>query len=398
MNSLERELFLKTLAAGSKIDEKEYHQLTVWLENAPEKEVELFFRKYAIAFEESPCPVEIDLNLEFRIEKALDNSVNLIDRNQIQINMIKRNYLWKAAAAALIISIFGVAAHFYLITPKQKTLAKSQAYLKSEILPGVNKAVLSLSDGSIVVLDDVNSGQVASQGGIKITKLANGQLLYRKINELLPEVVYNTLTTPRGGQYSIILPDGSKVWLNAASSIRYPTFFSDSERRVELTGEAYFEIAHNAKKPFKVTFNGLEVKVLGTHFNINSYKEEKTSNTTLIEGSVSLSKGDANVILKSGDQAQVGNSDKITVIDNVDVHNVLAWKNGYFSFDKSDLKLILRQISRWYDVDISFEGESPKRVFSGKINRNSNISDVLKILNECKVNFRIEGRKLIVMG
>jgi ferric-dicitrate binding protein FerR (iron transport regulator) len=142
----------------------------------------------------------------------------------------------------------------------------------------------------------------------------------------------------------------------------------------------------------------LEVKVLGTHFNINSYKEEITSNTTLIEGSVSLSKGDANVILKSGDQAQVGNSDKITVIDNVDVHNVLAWKNGYFSFDKSDLKLILRQISRWYDVDISFEGESPKRVFSGKINRNSNISDVLKILNECKVNFRIEGRKLIVMG
>ena len=247
-------------------------------------------------------------------------------------------------------------------------------------------------------MDDDNIGQVASQGGIKITKLANGQLLYRKINELLPEVVYNTLTTPRGGQYTIILPDGSQVWLNAASSIRYPTFFSDSERRVELTGEAYFEIAHNAKKPFKVTSNGLEVKVLGTHFNINSYKEEKSINTTLIEGSIIVSKGDANVILKSGDQAQIGNSDKITVIDNVNVDNILAWKNGYFSFDKSDLKLIGRQISRWYDVDISFEGESPKRVFSGKINRNSNISDVLKILNECKVNFRFEGRKLIVMG
>ena len=306
MHSFKSELFLKKLAAGSKIDENEYHQLTIWLENAPEKEVEIFFREYATAFEQSPCPVEIDLNLEFRIEKALDNSLNLIDRNQIQINMIKRNYFWKAAAAALIISVFGVAAHYYLITPKPKTVAKSQVHLKSEIVPGVNKAVLTLSDGSNIVLDDDNIGQVASQGGIKITKLANGQLLYRKINELLPEVVYNTLTTPRGGQYTIILPDGSQVWLNAASSIRYPTFFSDSERRVELTGEAYFEIAHNAKKPFKVTFNGLEVKVLGTHFNINSYNDEKTSNTTLIEGSVSLSKGDANVILKSGDQAQVG--------------------------------------------------------------------------------------------
>ena len=397
MHSFKSELFLKKLAAGSKIDENEYHQLTIWLENAPEKEVEIFFREYATAFEQSPCPVEIDLNLEFKIEKALDNSENLIDRCQIQ-NSIIRNYFWKAAAAALIISIFGVAAHYYLITPKQKTLAKSQVHLKSEIVPGVNKAVLTLSDGSNVILDDVNNVQVASQGGMQITKLANGQLLYKKISELHTKVVYNTLTTPRGGQYTIILPDGSQVWLNAASSITYPTFFSDSERRVELTGEAYFEIAHNAKKPFKVTFNGLEVKVLGTHFNINSYKEEKTSNTTLIEGSVSISKGDANVILKSGDQAQVGNSDKITVIDNVDVNNILAWKNGYFSFDKSDLKLIMRQISRWYDVDISFEGELPKRVFYGKINRNSNISDVLKILHECKVDFRFEGRKLIVLG
>ena len=305
MHSFKSELFLKKLAAGSKIDENEYHQLTIWLENAPEKEVEIFFREYATAFEQSPRPVEIDLNLEFRIEKALDNSENLIDRCQIQ-NSIIRNYFWKAAAAALIISIFGVAAHYYLITPKQKTLAKSQVHLKSEIVPGVNKAVLTLSDGSNVILDDVNNVQVASQGGMQITKLANGQLLYKKISELNTKVVYNTLTTPRGGQYTIILPDGSQVWLNAASSITYPTFFSDSERRVELTGEAYFEIAHNAKKPFKVTFNGLEVKVLGTHFNINSYNDEKTSNTTLIEGSVSLSKGDVNVILKSGDQAQVG--------------------------------------------------------------------------------------------
>ena len=260
----------------------------------------------------------------------------------------------------------------------------------------VNKAILTLSDGSTIILDDAKNGQVAQQGGTQIAKLANGQLVYNALDGKPAEVVFNTLTTPRGGQFKLTLPDGSEVWLNASSSIKYPTAFIGNERKVEISGEAYFEIVHNAAKPFKVSVNGMEVKVLGTHFNINAYNDEASVKTTLLEGSISLTKADAATTLKPGQQAQLGNGGNIKVIDNVDIDQVVAWKNGYFSFNRADLQTVMRQIARWYDVDISYEGKIPERQFGGKIDRNSNASEVLKILEESKVHFRIEEKKIIV--
>ena len=241
------------------------------------------------------------------------------------------------------------------------------------------------------------NGQVAKQGGAQIEKLTNGQLVYTPLINKSDKVVFNTLATPRGGQFKLSLPDGSEVWLNAVSSIRYPTAFIGNERKVEITGEAYFEIAHDAAKPFKVIVNGTEVKVLGTHFNINAYNDEATVKTTLLEGIVSLSNAASAVVtLKPGQQAQIGNSRDIKVINNVDIDQEVAWKNGYFSFYKADLQTVMRQIGRWYDLEILYEGKIPERQFGGKIDRNSNATEVLKILEESKVHFRIEDGKIVV--
>ena len=287
--------------------------------------------------------------------------------------------------------------YFSLRSSEQSALAVvPEKKVENDVLPGGNKAILTLSDGYVISLDDAKNGQLAQQGNVQIAKLGNGQVAYSVIEGKQSEVVFNTLTTPRGGQFRLTLPDGSQVWLNSASSVKYPTAFIDRQRKVEISGEAYFEIAHNPSKPFIVSVNGMNVKVLGTHFNINAYDDEASVKTTLLEGSVSLNKADVVATLTPGQQAQLGNSGKIKVIDNVDIDQVVAWKNGYFSFNRADLQTVMRQIARWYDVDISYEGKIPERQFGGKIDRNSNASEVLKILRETKVNFRIEGKKIIV--
>jgi len=270
---------------------------------------------------------------------------------------------------------------------------------QNDFLPGKNTAILTLADGSTIVLDSAKNGALTSQGNTKVIKLNNGQLAYSS-SGATNEVLYNTMSTPRGGQYKLVLSDGSKVWLNAASSIHYPTSFPGNERKVEITGEAYFEVAHDAKKPFKVSVNNMEVQVLGTHFNVNAYRDERTINTTLLEGSVKVTKGSSMSILKPGQQAiiqQAGDDKKITVENNIDVEAVIAWKNGYFSFTNADMTAVMRQISRWYDVDIVYEGKIPDRKFGGEISRNLNASQALKILQASKVHFRIEGKKIIVL-
>jgi ferric-dicitrate binding protein FerR (iron transport regulator) len=231
-----------------------------------------------------------------------------------------------------------------------------------------------------------------------VVKQSNGQLAYNTQNEKPTEVLYNTLTTPRGGQYQLVLPDGSKVWLNAASAISYPTAFTGSERKVEIKGEAYFEIAKNTAMPFIVKVNDAQVQVLGTHFNINAYSDEDAIKTTLLEGAVKVTKDAASTLLKPGQQAILGrSSNEIRVQENTDLDAVLAWKNGYFSFNQTDLATIMRQIARWYDVDIVYSDKVPERRFGGEIPRNTNAAEVLKMLEESKVHFRIEGRKVIVL-
>jgi ferric-dicitrate binding protein FerR (iron transport regulator) len=209
-------------------------------------------------------------------------------------------------------------------------------------------------------------------------------------------ISYNTLSTPRGGQYQLVLPDGSKVWLNASSSIHFPTAFAGHERNVELTGEAYFEIAKNKQKPFHVNVNGMQVEVLGTHFNVNAYGDEGAIKTSLLEGSVKIKKGNISGLLKPGQQGVLKKNSTDLEIKNADMNEAIAWKNGLFEFDGADIKSIMREIGRWYDVDVVYAGKVPDRRFEGKISRDAQLSDVLKILALSNVKFSVEGKKIIV--
>ena len=396
MRPIQFKSFFEKFAVGDHT-ESEHQQFIDWLKNASFPEVETALEEYKTLIERGYNPSKkADLNLVNDIEVALD---------QYQLGQGRKNkpakiIRWKIflrIAASLIIFIAGVAIYFSLRSSEQSALAVvPEKKVENDVLPGGNKAILTLSDGYAISLDDAKNGQVAQQGNAQIAKLGNGQIAYSEIEGKQSEVVFNTLTTPRGGQFRLTLPDGSQVWLNSASSVKYPTAFIGMQRKIEITGEAYFEIAHNPAKPFIVSVNGMKVKVLGTHFNINAYDDEASVKTTLLEGSVSLEKAGVVATLTPGQQAQLGNSGKIKVIDNVDIDQVVAWKNGYFSFNRADLQTVMRQIARWYDVDISYEGKIPERQFGGKIDRNNNASEVLKILRETKVHFRIEGKKIIV--
>ena len=261
-------------------------------------------------------------------------------------------------------------------------------------MPGRDNAILTLSDGTTIVLDSAANGTLAKEGAMQIAK-QNGQISYTGTAKAAVPV-YNTISTARGNQYQVVLADGSNVWLNAASSIRFPAAFSGSERRVQITGEAYFEVAHNAAAPFKVDVNGMEITVLGTHFNVNAYSDEASVKTTLLEGAVKLAKGTAAGVLKPGQQAALGNDGKFAIRSDVDLDETVAWKNGVFIFNRRSLQNIMRQISRWYDVEVVYEG-NPGGTFSGVVSRQENISQVLKIMEVNGVRFKLDGRKIIVL-
>lgn len=266
---------------------------------------------------------------------------------------------------------------------------------KNDVDPGGNKATLTLADGSVILLDDAKNGVLTRQGNAKVIKL-EGKLLYDLTADDIKQVMYNTISTPRGGQYQLELPDGSLVWLNATSSIRFPTSFIEKERRVEISGEAYLEVAKNAR-PFVVEVNGSEIQVLGTHFNINAYGDEDNMKTTLLEGSIKFVSGNNNHILQPGQQSQRTKDGAVKVVGKVDVDEVVAWKNGMFSFENSGIEAIMRQLSRWYDVEVDYRGRTDD-LFIAEMHRNIKLSDVLKALQLTgKVRFEIEGKKIIVM-
>lgn len=241
----------------------------------------------------------------------------------------------------------------------------------------------------------MKNGTVSNQGNSKVIK-TNGKLAYSANNAGLAASVYNTVTTPRGGHYQIVLPDGSQVWLNAASSIRFPTAFTGKERNVEITGEVYFEVAKNKTLPFVVKVNSAEVKVFGTHFNIMAYNDEAAVKTTLLEGSVQFSNGLSSYMLKPGEQSELNKSGQVKVIPDVDVDNVIAWKNNLFDFQNADIEFIMRQLSRAYDVDVVYNKKVNDRFFA-EIPSTAKLSEVLKMLELTgKVSFDIQGRKIII--
>jgi ferric-dicitrate binding protein FerR (iron transport regulator) len=272
----------------------------------------------------------------------------------------------------------------------------------NDLAPGGNKAILTLDDGSTVVLDNAQNGVIGEQGVTNVQKLENGQVAYTLKNNqgFLPvnKVYYNTITTPRGGEYQITLADGSRVWLNAASSIRFPTVFIGTNREVEITGEAYFEVAHNERLPFIVHTGRSAIEVLGTSFNVNAYEDENVLSTSLVEGSVKIripNQAEPQ-LLKPGQQARLNRSGKLNLVNDANMEEVLAWKNGLFIFNSSDLRSIMRQISRWYDVDIMYKGDVDMR-FTGQITRNDNVSKVFEKLELTEeLRFRVDNGKIIV--
>lgn len=320
-----------------------------------------------------------------------------------KVVILTRPRRWLAAAAVLAIAASLVAIWYSRpARPVQIPVARHQgAVVEQTIHPGGNNAVLTLGDGSQLVLDSTLSGVIGNDAGTEISRTTEGGLVYRP--DAATKTVFNTVTTPRAAQCKITLPDGSKVWLNAASFLRFPTHFQGNERVVELRGEGYFEVAKNAAMPFRVVVaplssaeNGLEVKVLGTHFNIMAYPDEGVILATLLEGSVQLIKGSQQKMLKPGRQGSVAPGSDSIRVSKANAKMAVAWKEGYFYFDKANVQYILRQIGRWYDLDIVYAGKAPDLVFSGKIERDLPLKGILHLLEQGNIRFRIENRKMIV--
>ncbi|MGN6417469.1 MAG: FecR family protein [Pseudobacter sp.] len=299
-----------------------------------------------------------------------------------------RKWSW---AAASIILLLGVTAYFFL-KPAEVSQYKGLAATDSvEIQPGKSGAILTLADGSRVSLDSIQNGVIALQGGAS-AKVVNGALLYEGKGQ---EMLYNTMSTPKGRQFQVTLPDGTDVWLNAASSIRYPTAFTGAERKVEITGEVYFEVKKNIR-PFIVSADDrAEVTVLGTSFNVNSYSNEAGVKATLLEGAVQVSKGGQTVIIKPGEQADVQKN--ISVIKGVALEKVMAWKAGLFNFENVSLGEAMRQLERWYDIEVVYENGIPDIELDGEMSKDITLNGLMNVLKELGVRYRLEGRRLTVL-
>ena len=310
---------------------------------------------------------------------------------------------WPAAAAVLFLLVSGTYLFVNLTHKKNVALAGFKPLVAKDIAPGKNGAYLYLADGTFMLLDSTQSGVIASQKGTTI-EWKNGRLEYNeKGSSSEGEIAHNTVYTPKGRQFNLVLPDGSKVWLNAASLIEFPTAFYGKERRVKLSGEAYFEIAKDKNRPFFVNTDSTQTEVLGTSMNINAYDDEDAVKTTLLTGSVRayftpVTEHGTRYLLQPGQQSQLDQQKKWANLVNVDPDQVIAWKNGSFNFQNLGLKEVMRQLSRWYNLEIVYEKNIPNVTFGGEISRNIPLSDLLDGLKDMDIHFKLEeGRKLIVM-
>ncbi|HEY4289044.1 MAG TPA: FecR family protein [Puia sp.] len=314
-----------------------------------------------------------------------------------------------AVAAACLVVVAGIFL-FDRPVPKPEQIAAKAQLSQPVIVPAGNKAILTLADGSRIVLDSVSDGKLTDQGNTRVVKLAGGQLAYQ-VEKAGPsrsfgpsgkaatpgELSYNEIATPRGGFYQLILPDGSKVWLDAASSLRYPTAFTGKDRSVELTGEAYFEIASNTNQPFLITTRGIMVQVLGTELNLMAYQDEDAIRTTLVSGSLRVVRDNVSKQIRPGQQASWSRGGTAWQLSTPDMREVVAWKQGEFRFQGLPISVIMRQIARWYDVDIEFQGAQPTNEFDGVIPRKKSVTELLTILEQTdEVHFTLRGRKIIV--
>ena len=327
-------------------------------------------------------------NIQSQIEAGRDTKVMPLFRPSI--------------AAAVLLLLLGIGAYF-LFSQKATHEQKQDIAVVEDVAPGTDKATLTLGDGSVLKLDELADGAVKEDNGFRISK-KSGEIIYEKIKNSSGQLTYNTIRTPRGGQFKVTLPDGSKVWLNSESSLRYPTVFGNEERFVSLTGEGYFEVAKmklaKRKVSFKINVSNKEhVEVLGTHFNIMAYSDEHAIKTTLLEGSVRVSRpGTKNEsLLKPGQQSVYHASRGFEIRKDIDVEESISWKNGLISFKDADIQTIMRQVERWYDVRVEYQGEVSKRLFTGGISRNSKLSSLLKVLEMNNIHFKIKGKIITVI-
>jgi ferric-dicitrate binding protein FerR (iron transport regulator) len=362
-------------------------------------------------FEEQKNSIEKDIEARLLNSIQQDVKAPAIPRIVHRVHFLRRSGWWAAAAILLVLLSVGT---YYLFNQSSASLpAATVAAVMNDVKPGTEGAMLTLADGRQVLLDSLGNGIIAMQGNAEI-KLNDGQLVYNKAGKgsalNAGATVYNTMSTPRGRQFQLMLPDGTKVWLNAASSLTYPVAFTGKERKVAITGEAYFEVAKNAHLPFRVTINDqTEVEVLGTHFNVNAYSDEEVIKTTLLEGSVKVKHAakpqisdlrlPTSVVLTPGQQAQVSGKDStVKLVKEANVNEAMAWKNGTFSFTNADLPAVMRQLSRWYNIEIEYKGDIPGGTFSGEIGRSLTLDQVLKGLTTTRIHYHIEkDNKLLIL-
>eukprot|EP01133_Synstelium_polycarpum_P016610 gene16610-19729_t len=322
------------------------------------------------------------------------------------LSRVKYPFKWASVAAAAVVLMALSAGLFFYFNQKEGISDLSpKALAKVDVGPGGNKAYLTLANGKRIMLTGAENGQLAKEAGVRISKSADGQLVYSVEDAGAQHAgALNTIETPKGGQYEIRLPDGTVVWLNAGSKLIYPVSFAAlKSRQVELTGEAYFEVARDIKRSFKVKSSGQEVEVLGTHFNINAYKNEPAVKTTLLEGAVQVARINEKdqqlaekTLLKTGEQATFTSTG--IKVRAADVEEVMAWKNGNFIFNDEDLPSILRKVERWYDMEVIYEDRPGQVSYIGKVSRSKNVSSVLRALEQAgDVHFKIEGRRITVM-
>ncbi|MFB6454140.1 FecR family protein [Chitinophaga sp. Hz27] len=312
--------------------------------------------------------------------------------HQMPPNVAESNYIRRWVWAAAVLAGLLVMTGYYFFNHKQGN-ARNAIAMIPDIQSGYSKAVLTLADGSQVALDSTGN-QIIQQGAAALHQ-QNGSLQY-EIKGAATEVSYNQLSTPNQGQFRLVLADGTKVWLNAASSIRYPTAFTGKERSVEVTGEAYFEVASNAHQPFTVSVNNTAIRVLGTSFNVNAYPEEKAIKATLISGAIKIETKRESCLLTPGKTAAI-TSNGNTSVSTANINAVMAWKNGLFWFENADIKTVMRQLSRWYNIEVEFRGEMPKATFTGEIERSLTLLQVLQGLGSNELHYTFEnGNKLII--
>lgn len=347
----------------------------------------------AESYDEEPAITLLQENCD-QVWNKIHSEVVTTSKKRLPVLFIKRY-----VAAASLLLMMGSAFLFmvYKKNEKKTGIAASNAHT-NDIKPGGNKATLTLADGSVIMLDTAKNGYVANQSNTKIIKLNTGLLSYKKEGKNEGKVLFNTITTPRGGQYQLELPDGTVVWLNAASSLIFPTAFVGKERRVELKGEAYFEVAKNAAMPFHVTASNTDITVLGTHFNIMSYAEEQNISTTLLEGGINLTANGVTKNLQPGRQVDLNRTTNNLDEHNANIKQVMAWKNGEFRFKETGIKELMRQVGRWYDVDVEYKTKSTNQYFTASLPRMQNVSALLQMLELTgTVHFKIDNKKIIVL-